>query len=422
MVEFRTRLSSKGLENVRFDPADDFVFIVGSAYFRCSRFVAAFLSPMIARLLIADPTISSYLLCTMNDVVCFDEFFRISGGSEVSINKSNKLNLLLTARELENTELGLVIEEHFPSHPITIDNAVSNYLDQKLCGAEEATEFSAAHFSEFDRSSLSELALFDLDVILSMNSLCIESEDSLFDFIVGRGFEAYFELFQHVRFECLSLDRVHKFCEEGEALNICVNSAIWHQISRRLKLSVDMPSLCVDSVRYLLKCPFKASAPLSGIISYLTTKYGGNVADRNVVGVTASSVDGGAARNAVDVLADNFWISRNEDNSWLRYDFKEMRVRPTHYSVRSRYNGGDNDVYPKNWVVEVSNDGTTWKIIDERLNNEDLKGKNLEGAFAVAPCDYCRFIQIRQQGYSWYKRNCYLFLISAFEIFGDLRE
>jgi hypothetical protein len=168
---------------------------------------------------------------------------------------------------------------------------------------------------------------------------------------------------------------------------------------------------------------FKSSSPLSGIISYLTSKHGGNVSDKNVVTITASGVCSNFhAKNAADLLAASYWISGNEDNSWLCYDFKDMRIKPTHYSIRSRCDGGNDDNYPKHWIVEVSNDGSTWTVIDERRNNSDLKGQNLIRTFTVSPCDYCQFIRIRHQGYNWYSAHVYYFIISSFEIFGNLRE
>jgi hypothetical protein len=210
-------------------------------------------------------------------------------------------------------------------------------------------------------------------------------------------------------------------------MSLSLNSLIWHQLCCRLILPVDICDVSHDVSRYSSRfIEFKSSSPLSGIISYLTMKHGGNVSDTNIVTITASSVLNGSstygAKKASDLTADSYWCSNNEDNSWLRYDFKDMRIKPTHYSVRSRCDGGTDDHYPKNWIVEVSNDGSRWTTIDERRNNNDMKGANMTRTFTVSPCDYCRFIQIRQQGYNWYSVNSYNFIISSFEIFGNLRE
>jgi hypothetical protein len=349
----------------------------------------------------------------------------VCGGSDILINDSNKWDILSISRELENEELYLMIEEHTLKKSITIDNAVSRYLYNKSIGFTCSREiaFISSHFHELDHSTLLGLDSFDFDNFLSDSSLCVASEDSLFDFICDLGFEEFIGLFGFVRFEFLSIDRVVQFCEQIQEKTLSLSSSVLRQLCCRLILPVDTSGVSCDLSRYSTKCVFESSAPLSGIISYLTTKHGGNVSDRNVVTITASSTYGGFAKNAADLSADSCWYSNNEDNSWLRYDFKDMRIKPTHYSVRSRCNGALNDNYPKNWVVEISNDGSTWTTIDERRNNSDLKGGNLTRTFTVSPCDYCRFIQIKQQGPTWFSGGIhYYFIISLFEIFGAVRE
>jgi hypothetical protein len=432
MADFQTRLSSKGFQNVRFDPDNDFDFVVGQNHCRCSRFAAAFISPMISRLQLSDPTITSYSICGTSNIFHIESLVAVCSGSTISINSSNVTEFLSISRELENSELYLIVEEHTSGESVTIDNAVWRYISRKSIGinCEREVEFISSHFHEIDKSKLDELELFDFDKILSSKSLCISSEDSLFDFISGRGFEEFFELFGFVRFEFLSIDEIREFCEKSQdvklnsSLSLSLNSLVWRQLCNRLILPVDTSGVSRDLSRYSSRfIEFKSSSPLSGIISYLTTKHGGNVSDKNIVTITASSVYSRySARNAADLTADSFWFSNNEDNSWLCYDFKKMRIKPTHYSVRSRSNGLDNDHYPKNWFVEISNDGSTWTTIDEHRNNSDLKGKNLIRTFSVSPCDYCRFIRIRQQGYSWQSANQYFFVITSFEIFGDIRE
>jgi hypothetical protein len=384
---------------------------------------------MISRLQLADPTITSYSICSTSNLSHIESLLTLCRGSEISINSSNESEFLSISRELENSELYLIIDEHVSGESITMENAVSRYISRKSIGVncERELEFISSHFYEIEKSKLDGLDSFDFDHILSNKSLCILSEDSLFDFIAGRGFEAFFELFGFVRFELLSVDRITAFCEKSQDMNVCLSLLIWRQLCGRLILPIDISGVSRALSRYSLKCPFESSSPLSGIISYLTSKHGGNVSDTNIVTITASSVYSGSssyvAKNAADLTADSYWYSANEDNSWLCYDFKNMRIKPTHYSVRSRCDGGSDDRYPKNWIVEVSNDGSTWTTIDERRNNSDLKGGNLTRTFTVSPCDYCRFIRIKQRGYNWYSgANYYHFVISSFEIFGDLQE
>ena len=50
-------------------------------------------------------------------------------------------------------------------------------------------------------------------------------------------------------------------------------------------------------------------------------------------------------------------------NSWICFEFKNHRIIPTHYTIRSR-NGGC--YAPINYKIEVSNDNSTWYEIDKQ--------------------------------------------------------
>jgi hypothetical protein len=128
MAELRTRLSSKGFENIHFDPDDDFDFIVGKHHCRCSRFAAAFLSLMISRLQLADPTITSYSIRGTSNVSQIESLLSVCGSAAILINSSNQSEFLSISRELENSELYLIVDGHISGELLTIVNAVSRYI------------------------------------------------------------------------------------------------------------------------------------------------------------------------------------------------------------------------------------------------------------------------------------------------------
>ena len=162
-----------------------------------------------------------------------------------------------------------------------------------------------------------------------------------------------------------------------------------------------------------------------GIIAYLTRKCGGNVHDRGIVEATASSCeDGFPPRNAADLHTSNEFHSHNALDSWICYDMKERRISLTSYSLKS-YWGIPGDFHLKSWVVEVSNDRTSWREVDRRENCLQLDCCNGVGNFPVAhvPSESFRFVRLRITG-----RNphmgivAYFIRIAAFEIFGTLFE
>ena len=160
--------------------------------------------------------------------------------------------------------------------------------------------------------------------------------------------------------------------------------------------------------------------PLSGIIAYLTRECGGNVHEKEIIKVTASSVYGDChPKNAVDLETDSIYQSRNEQNTWLCYDFKDRRVIPTSYSVKSfRYGPGSHHL--KSWVLEVSNTGTSWKEVDRRDNNNDLNDAHVTRNFRIPKIasERSRFVRLRQIGPN--HRLGYYMGITAMEIFGIL--
>jgi hypothetical protein len=102
----------------------------------------------------------------------------------------------------------------------------------------------------------------------------------------------------------------------------------------------------------------EAVSPLDGIIAHLTQECGGNVAEQRVVRVTGSDVQRDhpefAAKNAADLGSNSVFYSGSEPEQWLCYDFSDMVVIPTHYSIRA-----GEEMSPRNWIVESREWGGT---------------------------------------------------------------
>lgn len=153
---------------------------------------------------------------------------------------------------------------------------------------------------------------------------------------------------------------------------------------------------------------------LDGIVAHLTREGGGNVHDKGMVNVTASSVSGFPPKNAADLGTSSEYQSGEQKGTWLCYDFKDRRVIPASYSLRSN-NGrsGPAGEHRKSWVIEVSNDGTgnSWTEIDRR-------DCDLNGAYKISrvPSEGMRFFRIRMTG-----QPCQIRIVSM-ELFGTLFE
>jgi hypothetical protein len=142
---------------------------------------------MISRLQLADPTITSYSICSTSNSPRIESLLTLCRGSEISIDSSNESEFLSISREFENSELYLIVDKHVSGESIPMENAISRYISRKSIGinCERELEFISSHFFEIENSKLDELDLFDFEHIFSSKSLCILSEDLLFDFIAG---------------------------------------------------------------------------------------------------------------------------------------------------------------------------------------------------------------------------------------------
>jgi hypothetical protein len=170
-----------------------------------------------------------------------------------------------------------------------------------------------------------------------------------------------------------------------------------------------------------LHLEFDAEAPLSGIIAFLTAKHSQNVHDSGEVIISADAPYDDdpdyAPKNAADLADVNSrFFSACGSNQSITYEFKRALVRPTQYVIRSGQFGCD----LKEWVIEGSIDGTEWKILDVREDNDDLEGESAVGTFEINNPEEVRFVRLRQTGKAHDGSN--QITITAFELFGDLQE
>jgi hypothetical protein len=157
-------------------------------------------------------------------------------------------------------------------------------------------------------------------------------------------------------------------------------------------------------------------ATVEGVISHLTKKHGGNVHEKGIVTITSKSVDDNprhGLKNVADLTTDSWFSSKKEPAQWICWDFHEMRVRPTEYTIRAY------DL--KSWLAEGSLDGTTWTEIDHQTNNQDFNESWWKTAsFVVAKPTECRFIRLTMTDKNHVHGD--MLLLPAVEFFGTLSE
>ena len=161
-----------------------------------------------------------------------------------------------------------------------------------------------------------------------------------------------------------------------------------------------------------------------GIINYLSNKCHGNVHQKGIVNVTASSIHNSYMPHHIVDLKNyyNYFHSQNQPNSWIQYDFIDYKVRPTAYSIRTRHDYGRGHNQPKNWCIEGSNDKINWTVLDLQSDINFLDGTNKSHTFKIAKDldekECYRYLRYRLTGVE--TQGNYKLVLSALEFFGSL--
>ena len=102
----------------------------------------------------------------------------------------------------------------------------------------------------------------------------------------------------------------------------------------------------------------------------------------------------------------------------MQFDFKSRRVCLSQYSLKS---DGSRWGHLLSWVIEVSDDGSTWEVVDER-NTQDLNGEYLVRTYECNRRSdrFVRYVRLRQTGEN---SGCgYCLYLSEIEFFGKLTK
>ena len=444
-------LTSAGFSMVNWDShAKEFMFVFGEdKSFSVQTIIAEFLSPKVARMRRFDASVNSYTLTSEYTCACtaFQALVEsFCHGKPLTVGESNFEDLIRLACGLENDELLAALLGMMNLDEWDVEKAIT-LLQMDMCMRgrvvthyDELVAFVASRFHEISEATLKGLDIETAAAILSHPELHVVDEDTLYDFIRSRAEDdkSFAPLLEFVYFEYLSTDRIEDFAEFAtDHLLDALNASLWSRVCRRL-INANATNGQIRSPRVSsagsdaeieqqeqkppgTEFSYDAFSPLNGIIAHFTREYGGNVHEKGVVNVTSSSVyySGAEANNAVDLEGESYFISKDEVDTWICYDFKQWRVAPTSYTIKT-YSSGTGWHHLKSWVFEVSHDGDSWETVDRRDNNNDLNNSSVTRNFAVSSTgqEGYRYIRLRQTGPNHH--GDYWVEIASLEIFGGL--
>ena len=416
------KLSARGVGDAASFERRDFVFVVGGVEYECCRFQACFVSGLVRRLLAADRCVSRVCLKVKDEGHNFKDVVKLMNGHSISVTTGNARFLEDCARELENDELlDRVVWSH--THG---DVSSSNVLDRLRLKREshsdckDELDFLASHFFEIGFDVVKGLSISDLEQVLTNPLLTLASEDQLFGAIQvlaeEKGEDALV-LLRYVEFAFLSESKLNEFLElifPDRVAYMWDWLCEWMRLSQRSDAKVDFKK----TKRYCdaLETFPLASGSFNGIFNYLRVKCGGNPHETGVIKITDSSTKSGMCYSVVDSGGrKGSWASKDEPYSYLQFDFKSMRVCLSGYSLKS---GEGNNLM--SWTIEVSADGQTWEVVDER-KRRGIAGASFQETHEclVQNGRLVRFVRIRN-GDSMFGSNS--LVLSQIEFFGKLKK
>ena len=405
---------------INFDLYDkDFYFIINQEIYPVNKLFADTISPYINNIHKSDFTVDTFEIECDFDETEFEAIIGLSKGEAIDATKIDIDHMLYFFNKLGNSTFLSWILSQFGD--LNIDNAV-DILKLKISNSlpyQKELEFVAQNLFNFNEEILYNIDLEVLSMILSCKELYIPTEEYLFNFIINKINEdsSFISLLEFVEFRNLSVESILRFSDSinFEELNI----SIWKCLMKRLSCEIIPPSR--DFSKKIVSIHYAEGNEMKGIFSYLTDQANGNIAHKNIISVSSTSIlnddDQFSPENVVDLESDSRFYSKNSPNQSLIFDFKNMRITPTAYSIRTQ-GCGINCCHIKSWVCELSEDGENWIEVDRQENSSALNGSFFIGTFPVDTSFKCRYARIRQTESNWYKDD--RMILCGVEFYGDL--
>lgn len=414
--------------------SEEFTFVVNGKEFKTTRLVSELISPEVCKIHFNDPTIDRFCIETVEEGD-FSHILNLANFNEVEIS-AKETDFLTEVLEILGNESIEVLEGNF-NPKITVDNILhlmKNHEKHSRINSKnfmEKVEFISTHFFEICeklRRELKSLSVDTLYEILNHPKLQLNTEDQLVQFVNELCSEnpTFSVLYETVHFVNVSSHMMKEFLSNYDEENM--TRVTWKKLCDRLESEIEKKEQFYEE-RYKIEGKngqtFKVTNEntFSGIFSYLKNNSSNKIDDIVNITVSSSNNEGYEQFYPINMLLYNkknkFFATKSIENSWVCFDFKEHRVIPTDYTLRS-YNYGQNSCHPKSWVIEGSNDNISWEILDEQTNCPYLNGCNLSHTFKIKNenSKEFKFIRMRSTGKNW--AGDYYFTLESFEIYGTL--
>ena len=433
---FRFSFDAANIKSIPFDKYEkNFTFIVNGKRYEKSRFVADLLSPIICKYHYNDETNNEFTINTSptntenQDVDPFEEFLKLINSEEVELNEQKRQQYGEYFLQLGN------IEQYFRLVPLNVDNLTPDDIIERIKSIqkiqireyieneniEKMIKYASEHFYELPKEKVQTLDIEFITEILKREDLRIKSEDSLLELIL----ELYEKdhrssyLFEYINFSNLSRSSISKFIDSFDIEYM--NHGTFKKICESINVTKENDKTERRYETPSLEFKYKKGEEFNGIMKYLSDKSGGNIHDNGTIEITSNSIGYRVPKETVDYQNDGsaFRFNNNSTpNAEICFDFKNMQVQLTSYSIKS-INWNKDDDHLKSWILEVSKDGNKWEKIDEHNNDSQLNSPYAVATFNTKETNsFYRYVRLTQTGPNW--QNDYHTAFSMIEFHGKL--
>ena len=424
-VSERFQLTSSRLKNASEHDLNNFTFIVDGEKYECGRVQACFMSQRVCDMMLSDDSVDAFVIGINDPEHHFKDVVTLMNGGSIEISLSNLQFLESVSRQLDNLELfSKILEMRLRDGEIDESKVIDRLRLKHEFNLNCDLEFSflAERFCDFKSNFIMNIGIDDVECVLSHKSLKLRSENDLFDLVnemISQD-ERFSSLlrFIEIRFlDCEHLDLFLKqvfpdFLYSSLWASICNCLHSYYETINYYDLQVQMNK--IDRFLKNEKVFEFKDEPFNGIICHLRKECGGNVHQKGVVEIIASSTGGNQCHQVTDYGWNSYFNTQDEENSWVRFNFKTRKVCLTSYSLKS------GTWHLLRWVIEGSNNGSEWKVIDSR-DTKDLDGHYFVKTFKCnqGNNEFYRYLRLFQSARSNSNGDSELQL-SGIEFFGVL--
>ncbi|KAH0795593.1 F5/8 type C domain containing protein [Histomonas meleagridis] len=161
--------------------------------------------------------------------------------------------------------------------------------------------------------------------------------------------------------------------------------------------------------------------PFDGILARISRDCEGNPHQKGIIEITTSS-KGPRTIIEIDAILDpkneHEWVSANEQNSWIQFDFKEKRIKLENYAIMT-FSGQQGSTHMKSWRLEASEDDIEWVILDDVKDDNTLNSSNAVITRATKTDQFYRYFKFTQTDKNQFGTYC--MAIRRIEFFGVLQ-